>query len=95
MSDCRLVGKSDTFVCFNTLSVVCSASSHTFKEHKSAPLVKKGGEGEVGRTLPYPQQRICNSAARSPNYSEALLKSETKPGQREREAELIQEIFSL
>lgn len=46
--------------------------------------LKQGGE-EVGGTLPYPQKRICNSAASSPNYSGALLKSATKLRQRKSE----------
>lgn len=69
----------------------CSVFSHTSVTQQSAPLVnctqkkvktRRGGRG--GRKLPsYPQKRICNSAAGSPNYSGAVLKSATR--QRERE----------
>lgn len=39
---------------------------------------------EGGKKLPSPQKRICNSAASSPNYSGALLKSATRQKEREK-----------
>lgn len=57
---------------------------HNKRPSPSHEETLKQGKDEEGRTLPYPQKRICNSAASSPNYSGALLKSATKAGRRER-----------
>lgn len=87
---CHLVNHSDIFNnyfwLFFTPSVACSVSSHTSLTQQSAPLVKcikkfKASRGEEGGE----KKRICNSAASSPNYSEALLKSATRAGWRKEE----------